>query len=130
MGTWAGVPTTYIYKKWWAGTRCRDLTGGTIRPLRRTEWSPGDRSYTEFTGGKTTLETILRATSYGRKLSIGQTHDGCITIIIETEDGKNGVRQEIMPEDQADFIIDKTINKLLEELSEVTGLGDPKWFWD
>ena len=35
-----------------------------------------------------------------------------------------------MPEDQADFVIDKTINKLLEELSEVTGLGDPKWFWD
>lgn len=76
------------------------------------------------------LETILRATSYGRKLSIGQTHDGCITIIIETEDGKNGVRQDIMPEEQADFVIDKTINKLLEELSEVTGLGDPKWFWD
>ena len=79
---------------------------------------------------ETMIDTILRATSYGRRLSLGQTHDGVITIIIEDEDGKNAVRHDIMPEDQLDCVIREEINKLLAELSDVTGLGDPRWLWD
>lgn len=76
------------------------------------------------------IETILRATSYGRRLTIGQTQDGCIGIILETEDLKEGVRCEISPKNQIDSILEEKINNLLIELTEVIDAEDPKWFWD